>query len=213
MPGVIYNPTDRLGKEFQEEFRGHYMGVGFGIEPGQKVKFDNPGKVRHILNEFSPRGLVALEYGDEEKIDEIAEKGLERNRHFKVKQINDFNEKNSARKHRGLEYLWPTDTIKHYAKEIGVKLVESYQIDDAQLQKVKTLEDENKALKGQIGDLNVKFEKLMDMMSNQGAKVTEEMAPEAEEVPEQEEPVKKKENTLNVRDGPKNGVKANEHVP
>jgi len=162
MSTVVYNPTDKLGEEFQEEFRGHYMGVGIGITPGQKIKLPD-AKARHLLNEFAPRGLVALDYGDDEE--KRANEGLERNRNFKLKQLNDFNEKNEARKHMGLPYLWPTETLKRYAKEIGVKLTESYKVDDAQLQRAKALEEENKNLRSQMAEMNEKFEKLMSMVS------------------------------------------------
>lgn len=162
MSTVLFNPTNKLDEKFQELFRGQYLGVGQIIKPGQKVKVPD-ATARHLLNELAPRGLISLDYGDAEEA--RAKEGLERNREFKVKQLNDFNEKNSARKHQGLPYLWPTPTLKLYAEEIEVKLVESYQVDDAQLQKVNTLETENKDLREQMKEMNDKMNQILEQMT------------------------------------------------
>ncbi len=164
MAVVLYNPTEKLEEKFQESLDGFYMGKKIEVGPGKKVKVQDAA-ARHLLNELGPRGLISLDYDDAGKEKERAKEGLERNRAFKVKQLNDFNEKNSARKHRGLEYIWPADHIKLYAKEIGVKLVESYQIDDAQLQKVKTLETDNQALREQIAGMNEKMNQILEQMT------------------------------------------------
>lgn len=164
MSVVLYNPTHKLDEKFQELFKGQYLGRVQVINPGQKIKVPDAA-ARHLLNELSPRGLMSLDFGDEDKIDEITKEGLERNRTFKVKQLNDFNEKNSARKHMGLPYLWPSKFLKLYAEEIGVKLIESYQVDDAQLQKVKGLEEENKALRDQMSDMNEKMTQILEQIT------------------------------------------------
>ena len=165
MAMVLFNPTHKLEKEFQETFKTHYMGIGYFIKPGEKIKFPDPA-ARHILTEFSSRGLVVLEYGDEEKIAEKTQEGLEKNKEFKLKQLNAFNETNEAHKHQGLPYLWPKPFLKAYAKEFGLKLIESYKVDDAHLQRAKELRDENIELKQQMKDMNEKFEKLMDVVSD-----------------------------------------------
>ena len=201
MSSVLYNPTDKLDEEFQETFPGMYLGKAIDIKPGAKIELDDKA-ARHLLNNFASRGLISLVYGDDgEKEEKKIKTALDRNRTFKIKQINDYNEKNEARKHQGLPYLWPHKQVKAYAKEFGAKLIESYKIDDAQLQKSKELEDENIKLKVQMAEMNGKMEKLMEMVSG---KISAENVPEPEVKPEQvEESVKKKENILNVRDGPK----------
>jgi len=171
MSTVLYNATDKLGEKFQEIFKGQYLGRCQVIKPGQKIKVPDAA-ARHFLNELSPRGLISLDFGDDDE--ERAKEGLERNREFKVKQLNDFNEKNSARKHMGLPYLWPTKFLKLYAEEIGVRLVESYQVDDAQLQKVKTLETDNTALRAQIAEMNEKMNQILDQMAKKEPEPKEE---------------------------------------
>lgn len=172
MAVVLFNPTHKLEEKFQESLDGFYMGKKIEVGPGKKVKVQDAA-ARHLLNELGPRGLISLDYDDAGKEEERAKEGLERNRAFKVKQLNDFNEKNSARKHRGLEYLWPADHIKLYAEEIGVKLVESYQVDDAQLQKVKSLETENRELRDQMKEMNEKMNQILEQMTKPEAKEEE----------------------------------------
>jgi len=159
---VLYNPTDKIG-EFGEIFNGHYMGRGINIKPGDKIKVLDAA-AKHLLTEFGSRGLIALEYGDNEEM--RAEEGLANNRAFKVKQINKFNEENEARKHTGLRYNWPSDKIKAYAKEIGVKLTESYKIDDVQVQASERLIKENQELRDMVMDQNKRIEQMMNVMMN-----------------------------------------------
>lgn len=177
MSTVLFNCTDRLGEEFAEPFVGQYLGLEVRIDPGQKLKVSDP-TARHILNVFAPRGLISLDYGDDEE--KRAEEALERNRAFKIKQINDYNEKNEARKHQGLPYLWPHKQIKVYAKEFGAKLIESYKIDDAQIKKTEALEKENTDLKTQMSELMKEFSELKDLLKGGNAKVEEEIP---EEIP------------------------------
>jgi len=153
---VLYNPLDQLG-EYAEDFITHYMGKGIKIRAGEKIKFPDPA-AKHILTEFSPRGLVVLDYDDAGNEEKRAKEGIEKNREFKLRQLNVFNETNEARKHTGLPYLWPKDHIKKYAKEFGLKLTESYRVDDTHLAREKTLMDENAQLRKQ-------FKELMDMMA------------------------------------------------
>lgn len=184
MATVLFNPTHKLDKKFQESLDGFYMGRKIDVGPGKKVKVQD-GAARHLLNELGPRGLISLDYDDAGNEEERAKEGLERNRAFKIKQLNDFNEKNAARKHRGLEYLWPTVTIKLYAEEIGVKLVESYQIDDAQLQEVQRLKGENTALKEQMTEMNEKMTQILDQL----AKPETETETKSDAEPEKVNPV------------------------
>ena len=64
METVLYNPTDKLDKKFQEIFKGQYLGKGMRVEPGQKLKVPDP-TARHLLNELAPRGLLSLNFGDD----------------------------------------------------------------------------------------------------------------------------------------------------
>ncbi len=186
MAQVIYNPTDRLPEKFQERFRGHFKGVGFCIKPGEKIKVED-SLAAHMLNEFAQRGLVSLNYGDEDKIEGIVQEALRANREFKIKQVNVINQRNEERRAIGLPYLVPKGDMRLFAEELGEDLIEPYRVKDAEKQRVTDVEKENIALKEQLKAMNDK----MDMMMNQfGHKpVTENPRPietESGEIPDDE---------------------------
>jgi len=165
MSTVVHNPTNRLEEKFQETFTGQYLGKTFDIKPGAKIELEDK-TARHLLNNFAPRGLISLVYGDEgSKEEKKIKDALERNRAFKIKQINDLNQKNSANKHMGLPYLEPTKIIRRYAEEMGAKLEESYKIDDTQLQKTQALEKENIDLKTQMALMNEKMNQILEQIN------------------------------------------------
>lgn len=180
MTTVLWNPTDRLGEKFQEKFSGHYLGVGTAIEPGQKVKVDD-ARARHILNMLAPRGLVALDYGDDSNLDKIAEEALKRNRDFKIKQVNDQNERNEARKAIGLPFLMPTETMRLYAEELGEDLVQPYRVKDQDRGRVTDLEKENAVLKEQIRSMNEKLDLILNAKTGREATNVKEVVESEEE--------------------------------
>jgi len=144
---VIFNPTN-------EDLDMQYAGVSFTIRAGKKAKIMDHA-ANHLLNAFGPRGLCDLPYGaDEEK---VAAQGRERNRDFKIRQVTDFNVRNEARKHMQLGYLPPSDTIKKYAKEMGIDLMQPYALKNVERlerdERVAALERQNEELQGQLSQL------------------------------------------------------------
>ena len=157
MAQVIYNPTDRLPEKFQERFRGHFKGVGFCIKPGEKIKVED-SLAAHMLNEFAQRGLVSLNYGDEDKIEGIVQEALRANRDFKIKQVNVINQRNEERRAIGLPYLVPKGDMRLFAEELGEDLIEPYRVKDHEKQRVTDVEKENIALKEQLKAMNEKLD-------------------------------------------------------
>lgn len=192
---VLFNPTN-------EKFRVTFGGRSFLIPPEGS---DKPNKIKvedacgkHVLNEYSQRGLCSLDYGDESKIEEIAEAGRATNRAFKIRQIELYNEQNEARKAIGLPFNTPTKTIIAYAQELSLKLSEPYRVEDTVAKESKALKEENVYLKDQVSYLQTQMIKLGEQMNKlvdaQGAK---------EEEPEKVKPESKKR-------GPKPKVKHEE---
>ena len=123
MPKILFNPTN-------EVLVAQYVGEEVKIAPGAKVRVDD-ARGRQVLNVLFPRGLCELEFGDEGAGEiEKGEKGRERNRAFKRKQVMDFNAINDQRIQAKLPFLVPADHIKAYAKELGMKLFEPYSSTD-----------------------------------------------------------------------------------
>lgn len=172
MPVVLYNPTN-------ETFRVTYAGRNFPIEPEDKVKVDDACG-RHLLNNYAQRGLCSLDFGDEANIKDIAERGREANRRFKLKQIENYNQRNEERKAIGLPFLVPTKTMIEYARELGLKLSEPYRVEDVAMQETKSLREENAELRGQIAELKADMGEILAAIKASAGAKTE--SPEVEPV-------------------------------
>jgi hypothetical protein len=120
---ILFNPTN-------EEFRTQYIGEEVIVRPGAKIRVDD-ARGRHVLNVLGPRGLVTLEYGDEGEGElKKAEQGRARNQEFKRKQVMDFNQLNDQRQAQRLPYIAPSETVKTYSRELGIRLFEPYSSSD-----------------------------------------------------------------------------------
>lgn len=116
---ILFNPTNEL-------FKTQYAGEDVILEPGAKVRVDD-ARGRHVLSDLGPRGLVTLEYGDEgEGERRKAQMGRERNIEFKRKHVMRFNSIQDSRQQQRLPFTTPDETVKAYARELGIKLYEPY---------------------------------------------------------------------------------------
>jgi hypothetical protein len=124
---ILFNPTN-------EEMRTQYIGEEVVIppapDPRHKLRVDD-ARGRAVLNFLGPRGLVTLEYGDEGDGElKKAAIGRARNMEFKRKQVMDFNQLNDAQQQRRQPYIAPTEQVKVYSRELGIKLYEPYSSSD-----------------------------------------------------------------------------------
>ena len=147
---VVYNPTN-------EDLKGWHIGIEFTIPSGAKQKLED-ATAKHLLNHLGPRGLMMLEYGDQEREEQIAAEGIRINREFKKKQIRVYNEINEQRKATGLPYNKPTKEVVRYSNELGILLVEPYSM------KVEGMGDYTQTQK-QITELQLTVTELAKTMS------------------------------------------------
>jgi len=181
MSVVLYNPTNEI-------MRVTFGGRNFKLDPESKTKVTDACG-RHVLNEYSQRGLCSLDYGDESKEAEIAEAGRETNKAFKIKQIEEYNQQNEARKAIGLPFNPATKTLIAYAQELSLVLSQPYKVDDTVARRSKELEAENINLRDQIGHMQTQMIKLGEKM-NKLLDAHEEKE-EVPEIPTQETPKKR----------------------
>src|SRR4030042_83017 len=117
---TLWNPTN-------EKLDMQYAGISIGMEPGQKQSFHMKCAAL-LLNAFGQRGLTALAYGCDEA--KVGKEAVQRNLDFKTKQVVEYNQRNESRQAMKLGYLPPSETIKAYARELNLKLLEPYSIRD-----------------------------------------------------------------------------------
>jgi len=158
---VLFNPTD-------EELRAQYGGVDVILAPNQKLRVDDQ-KARHILNILGPRGLTSLDYGDEGDIEiQKAEDARNRAIEFKKKQIRTYNRDNEGRKMRNLEYVEPPEVIKQMALDLGIVLIQPYDLPDVNTEEISTLRKENKGLMDQLKTQSNQLTDVMAMLAQKG---------------------------------------------
>jgi len=162
---TLFNPTN-------ETLKMMYGGIAIVMEPppapSHRLNVEDPcGK--HLLNAFATRGLCQLVYGDNEEI--VGDAGRDRNTEFKKAQIVRYNTMNEQRKMSGMGYLPPTEDVKRYAFELGIKLLEPYTMKDAEVTAIHNAAKENQELKGQlqtqqteINDLKFRLTQLVGLM-------------------------------------------------
>jgi len=175
---VLFNPTN-------EELKAQHQGVDVILAPypedGHVLKVDDK-RARHILNILSPRGLTTLEYGDDRddgaKKKEKAASGRQRNKDFKRKQIINFNQINHENKIGNRNYMAPTQQLKDYAAEMGIKLEQPYAPPDEGSEKISklikeagekdiTIEEQGEQmseLQTQVSDLSIQLSSLIKMI-------------------------------------------------
>jgi hypothetical protein len=108
---LLYNPTD-------SEMIWLYGGSPYRVPAGEKVEFpENIGG--HILTHLSPRGLLELKHGDDEK--EKKKQGLETERSFLRKQISDFRKMNEARTAAGFPPTPPSASLLKIVEKVEGK--------------------------------------------------------------------------------------------
>lgn len=175
MSKIIFNPTNEL-------LAGFHEGVEVKVPPGIKIKVPD-ARANHLLNSLGPRGLVALEWGDDEDVK--AKEGAKRNKEFKQKQVSRYNYINEQRRTKGLEWLMPEPHLKAYAEELGIKLMQpwSIQIDDNAGQKtaVEEVKKENKELKETLAAMQEQLEILTGAMKSGPAGSEKRGSPKAKE--------------------------------
>ena len=175
MSKVLFNPTNEKMSAFHE-------GIETFLQPfpldGHKLKVPD-NKANHILNYLGPRGISVLEYGDEPKENEIAEAGRQRNREFKIKQVVRYNQDNQAREQSLKPYIEPTEQVKRYAEEIGIKLIEPYVMEDTKNKKISDLEKKLTEQSDQMQAMMAQMTKMMEAQT--GVKIES-----ADEVKERE---------------------------
>jgi len=172
MSKVVYNPTS---EDFEVLFQGipvRIKGVHFdhdkGIEvDGQKIKMDD-ARANHCLHELGPRGLCQLEYGDEAKIDEIRESARRRNKEFKAKQVQRYNQQNEMNRQTNRPFIPTPAHIRDYADELGIKLIKPFEIEDPKKDRAVALEQENKELKKTLDRQSRQFDLLMKRLDAMG---------------------------------------------
>jgi hypothetical protein len=152
---TLWNPTN-------EDLEGmQYAGISIGLKAGEKQIFAIKC-ASHLLNAFGQRGLTSLTYGSDEET--VGRAAIQRNREFKERQVVEYNQRNENRKAMQLGYLPPTETLKKYAIELGLKLLEPYTVRDEERAGISEGKKENEELKRKLTAQEKELSEMKELM-------------------------------------------------
>ena len=170
---VIWNPSN-------EDIDMQYAGVSFTLKSGEKRDFD-VNVANYIINSFGVRGLTPLKYGDEPNEKKLGDDGIARNMEFKKRQITLYNQQNENRKHMNLGYQPPSEILKRYAIELGLKLLEPFTVRDEERAAISKSSIENEELKQKLAVQEKEMAELKDMMKQF---MSREIPPDTDDKPD-----------------------------
>ena len=130
------------------------------------INFDD-SRANHILNKFAIRGLVVMNYGDDEEARK--KESLKLWRIFWERQIENHNQHNEQQKEAGNRYSRPTDELDAHAKMLGIELLRPWTVAAKSTKEVDELKGENMALRKSLEAMQAQMTQLMQMMA--GGKV------------------------------------------
>lgn len=140
-----------------------HNGIGGKLKPGDIQDFPDP-RGRHILNAFTRRGILQLQYGDDP--DKIREKAMKIYKEFWERQVTIFNQDNERRKNTNKEYVEPTQELKEHAEKFGLELVGPWTIKKLDNDMMRNVIIENEGLKVQIARLMEQVGKLAEAVGH-----------------------------------------------
>ena len=142
-------------------------GLSNTIESDQVVEMDD-ARGNHILNQFGPRGLIKLQYGDEEEVRK--KEAMTIYTMFWERQITNFNQQNEARKNENKAYIAPNKQLQEKADEMGLEIVGPWKLKipvaSAEMDKLKA---ENKELYTKIDTLQTQVSELIEAITQDRA--------------------------------------------
>jgi hypothetical protein len=131
-----------------------HVGANGIIKSGQMLEFpDNRGNF--ILNKFSPRGLLNMQFGDNTEDKQKA--AMEIWTKFWTRQIIMYNQDNERRKNTNREYVEPTPEVRAHAERMGLQILGPWTINKADDAVLKMLREENNDLRSKVDMLSMQL--------------------------------------------------------
>jgi len=140
------------------------------------VTFDD-ARANFILNKFAVRGLVQMNFGDDEEAKKAESLKIWRN--FWERQIENQNQHNEQQKEAGNRYSRPTDELDAHAKLLGLDLLRPWRVEAKNTKETEELRGENMALKKSLEAMQDQMTQILKMMGGGKAQPKQEAFTEA----------------------------------
>jgi len=127
-----------------DAIRWEHIGFSGILEAGKVVEMPE-GRAKHLLNKYSPRGIIQLEFGDDEE--KRKKEAMETWEIFWNHTIQNFNQHNERMKNQNLPYIAPTKMDVAHAKMLNIELIGPWVMKPKENEGVKELKAEINDLK------------------------------------------------------------------
>jgi len=138
------------------------------------VTFDD-SRANFILNKSGIRGLVQMNFGDDEELKKA--ESLKLWRTFWERQIEMHNQHNEDQKEKGNRYSRPTDELDAHAKLLGLELLRPWRVEQKSNKETDELRGENIALKKSLEAMQAQMTEILRMMGS--GKLQSQVQPQA----------------------------------
>lgn len=162
-----------------------HVGLHGTIVPEQVIEVD-AAKGNHILNKWGDRGLLQLQFGDEQNLDPLKAKAMEVYTDFWMKNITNFNQFNERMKNENKAFVEAQPELQSKAKELGITLIGPWKLaPPAQEKELKEAKEEVARLTKDFGDLKDTVNTLVAALTQQNTP-----APGSAQAQVQEDPLR-----------------------
>jgi len=124
------------------------------LEPGAIEEYEQ-ARVNHICHNRGARGILQLQYGDDEK--ELTAKAIKIFEAFWRKQVEDHNEVNIKQDRENQGYAVPTKTLVEHAEKLGLEIWKPKYAGTSGADGARTVDQEKEALKAQVASMEEKL--------------------------------------------------------
>ncbi|MEE9365991.1 MAG: hypothetical protein V3W44_04810 [Dehalococcoidales bacterium] len=140
-----------------------HIGIVGKIAPGQVKEFDE-ARANHILSKYGRRGLLRMEYGDDEEVKK-KEAMILYNRFWEIQIVN-FNQHNETLRNENRAFVHATPDVEAHAKAMGHELVGPWKVLKSDSSKeIGELKKENAGLREDMGKLQAQLQELLVKLS------------------------------------------------
>lgn len=159
-----------VGNFTPDDIRWMFQGISGVLKPGDIESGRDRNWENHVLNKWGARGLVRLDFGDNQEA--AMNESMRRYERFWERQIQIFNENNAQRKNEGKMYLKPNKELQEHAEAFGVKLIGPWTLErtegSAGIQQVGPDKETTKRVDGleeKIGKVESQVGEIHDMLA------------------------------------------------
>lgn len=139
---------------------GGQMGT---LKPGDVTEFEN-ARANHIVNKFGPRGIIKMQYGDDE--DPKRKQAMKIYTEFWQRQVTISNRDNETRKNENKPYVFPSEQVVAKATELGIEVIGPWKINPPATDKrITEVQEENMQLKGQVSTMASQISNLTEQVA------------------------------------------------